>query len=54
MPYKNAPEVNPPICPLSQDYLKTIVFANNTRVENTADGCQYSCNDGYHVTTGQC
>jgi hypothetical protein len=44
MPYENAPEVNPPIFPLIKDFTKMIVFSNNTRVENTVDGCQYTCN----------
>ncbi len=30
------------------------MFADNTSVANTADGCQYTCNDGYRVSTGTC
>lgn len=54
MPYENAPEVNPPIFPLIKDFNKTIVFANNARVEDTVDSCQYTCNDGFRVSTGAC
>lgn len=54
MPYENAPEVNPPIFPLIKDFPKTIVFSNNSRVEDTVDSCQYTCNDGYRVSSGAC
>jgi hypothetical protein len=53
-PYQNAPEVNPPIFPLDKDYLKTLVFADNVAVSDTADLCQYTCNDGYRQINGPC
>lgn len=53
-PYQNAPEVNPPIFPLDKDYLKTIVFSDNTTVADTPSLCQYTCNDGYKFSTGPC
>lgn len=46
--------MNPPIFPLDKDYLKTIVFADNVAVSDTADACQYTCNDGYRMVTGPC
>jgi hypothetical protein len=54
MPYENAPEVNPPIFPLAQNFLKDIVFSDNTHVAETASGCEYTCNDGYRVGSGTC
>ena len=53
-PYPNAPQVNPPIFPLSKNFLKTIVFADNTAVSATADSCEYTCNDGYRLGEGAC
>ncbi len=53
-PYQNAPEVNPPIFPLDKDYLKTIVFSDNTTVADTPSLCQYTCNDGYKLSSGPC
>ena len=54
MPYENAPDMNPPIFPLAKDFLKDIVFSDNTHVTDTDDGCQYTCNDGYRLSTGAC
>lgn len=53
-PYQNAPEVNPPIFPLDKDYLKGLVFSDNTAVSDTTDLCQYTCNDGYRKVNGPC
>ena len=53
-PYQNAPEVNPPIFPLDKDYIKTIVFSDNASVADTSDLCQYTCNDGYKLSTSAC
>lgn len=57
--YENPPAANEPIAPdpifpLSKNYLKTIVPANNSSTSATADGCEYSCNDGYRLATGTC
>lgn len=53
-PYENAPEVNPPIFPLAQDFLKDLVFADNHSVADTANGCEYTCNDGYRMVSSTC
>lgn len=43
-----------PIFPLTKDFLKDIVFSDNTAVADTPDACQYTCNDGYRLSTGNC
>ncbi len=54
MPYENAPDVTAPLFPLTKDFLKEIVFADNTTVAETEDSCQYTCDDGYRLSTGIC
>ncbi|MCB9806991.1 hypothetical protein H6768_03835 [Candidatus Peribacteria bacterium] len=34
--------------------MKDIVFADNVAVSETANGCEYTCNDGYRLSTGPC
>lgn len=54
MPYANAPDVINPLFPLDRDYPFTIVFSDNASVQDSPDGCQYTCNDGYRVSEGLC
>lgn len=43
-----------PIFPLTRDYLKNIVFADNNTLSQTADLCEYSCDSGYRVSNTTC